>query len=234
MGLAGPRRLPNRSGARPERYNRDVRRPSRRPSLAFWISLGLGILSVVLLATAFWPASIQDEQIPLVNESLASAQIVGLQGSGADFTLRLRWPTRLRLGQDGTAELILAPAKGPVASPIPGFNRMMVAELQAQGLAIDPEGEIAEPLSPGGRADFAWTVQPAYAGTASATMFLRLQLVPQGAGTTQERTIWARLLQTQVAAPLGLTQETELALGVAGLIVSAFLMLPWLVGKPGP
>ncbi|MGA2111548.1 MAG: hypothetical protein ABSG98_05295 [Anaerolineales bacterium] len=206
----------------------------RRPSYASWVSLTLALFSALFLGTALWPASILGEYIPLVDEPLASAQIPVGQGSGAEFALSLRWPTGLRLGQTGTAQLILAPVTGEIPTPTPGFNRVVVAELQAQGLVVDPEGEIAEPLSSAGQASFAWTIQPAYAGTASATMFLRLQLVPQRGGETLERTIWARPLGTRVVAPLGLTQEAELALGVAALIVSAFLMLPRLLAKLGP
>jgi hypothetical protein len=206
----------------------------RRPSNATWISLTLAVFSALLLGTALWPASILSENIPLMDESLGSPQISGRQVSGADFALSLRWPTGLRLGETGMAQLILAPIKGQAPSLTPGFNRMVVAELQADGLVVNPEGEIAEPLSSAGQAIFAWTIQPAYAGTASATMFLRLQLVPQGGGDTRERTVWARPLETRVVAPLGLSQEAELALGVAALIVSAFLMLPRLLGKLGP
>lgn len=206
----------------------------RRPSLATWVSFALALFSAFLLGTAFWPPSILGETIPLVGDPLTSAQIPGRPASGADYALSLRWPTRLRLGETGTAQLLLEPVKGPVPALTPGFNRLLVAELQAEGLVANPEGEIAEPLSAAGQMRFAWTIQPAYAGTASATLFLRLQLVPQQGGETLERTVWARPLETQIDAPLGLTQGAERALGVASLILSIFLVLPGLLGKLGP
>ncbi|MGA2819614.1 MAG: hypothetical protein ABSF61_03020 [Anaerolineales bacterium] len=206
---------------------------AERHSYGGWVSLTLAVFSVLLLGMALWPPSILSESIPLVDEPLASARAPSSVDSNVDFALSLHWPTGLRLGQTATARLTLAPVKGQIPTPTPGFNRMVVAELRGNGIVVDPEGEIAEPLSPAGRANFAWTIKTASKGSASATMFLRLRLVPQGGGEAVERTVWARPLQTRVLAPLGLSRAAEFALGVATLIVSGVLMLPRILGKFG-
>lgn|GEM_PF-1285329 len=217
----------------PDRYNCAVSRKAERHSYSGWVSLTLAVSSVLLLGMALWPPSILSESIPLVGEALTSAQAPSRQDANVDFALSLHWPAGLRLGQTATARLTLAPVKGQIPAPISGFNRMVVAELRGNGIVVDPEGEIAEPLSPAGRATFAWTITTASQGSASATMFLRLQLVPEGGGEVVERTVWARTLQTRVLAPLGLSRAAEFALGVAALIVSLVLMLPRILGKFG-
>ena len=197
-----------------------------RPSPVRWISWALILFSLLLLGVALWPTASSNEYIPLVGETLSPAQGVVSPTSPPDYALTLQWPSSLRLGAEATARLTLAAVKGRVPSLPLGFNRVVVAELRASGMDIDPQGEIAEPLLSGGQASFIWTLRPVTQGPENATMFLRLQLVPQGGGDTVERTIWARQLGTRVLSPLGMTQPTELALGVAALIVGLLLMVP--------
>jgi hypothetical protein len=210
-----------------------VSKKAERHSRSGWLSLALAMFSVLLLGMALWPLSILSESIPLVGEPLVSAQATSSEDANVDFALSLYWPASLRLGQTATARLTLAPVKDQIPTPTPGFNRIVVAELRGDGMVVDPEGEIAEPLSPAGRATFAWTLTTASQGSASATMFLRLQLVPEGGGEALERTVWARPLQTRVLAPLGLSRAADFALAVAALIVSVVLMLPRILGKLG-
>jgi hypothetical protein len=205
----------------------------RRRSRLRWVSLALGLLSLVLLGLALWPVAPSTEYIPLAGETLSLAQ--GFVGAAfpTDYALTLQWPAAMPLGSAATARLSLAPVKGQSPPLGSGFNRVVIAELRASGLVVDPEGEIAEPLLPGSQVSFGWTLRAVSRGAVSATMFLRLQLVPQGGGATVERTIWARPMETRVLSPLGLTQSSEFALGMALLIVGVVLAIPQLLGRFG-
>ncbi len=209
-------------------YNRRVSPRRRSPRVGLWVGAPLLAVGLLLTGWAVWPLPVPLETIPLgALDELLPSHPEASASAGPNLNVFLRAPRVLRMGASVEVSAALSPegdSTGPAALP-PGYNLVSVAWIQTSDLALDPNGEILVPLQPGGRASYAWRVAPLHKGDLEATLFVRLELVPLEGGVVSSRTVFARALPMRALSPLGLTQTTAVALGVAALLVGGVLTL---------
>ncbi|MCX6026331.1 MAG: hypothetical protein NTY23_08760 [Chloroflexi bacterium] len=204
--------------------------------MGLWVGAPLLAAGLLLVSWAVWPPPAPLESIPLGPlDQLLPAHPAGSATTGPNLSLFLRAPRVLRKGAQTQVTALLAPEgdSTETASLPPGFNLVAVAWIQTSDLALDPNGEILEPLTAGERASYTWRAAPLRTGDLEATLFVRLELVPQQGGEVSSRTILARALPMRATSPLGLTQTTAVALGIAALLVGGVLVVgAWLGRRP--
>lgn len=204
--------------------------------MGLWVGAPLLAAGLLLVSWAAWPLPAPLETIPLGPlGQLLPAHPSGSETSGPNLSLLLRAPRVLRMGGQTQVTALLAPeGDSEEAAGLPsGFNLVAAARIQTSDLAIDPNGEILEPLPAGGRASYTWRAAPLHTGDLEATLFVRLELVPHGGGEVSSRTILARALPMRSTSTLGLTQNTAGALGIAALLVGGVLVVGARLGR-GP
>jgi len=204
--------------------------------VGLWLGAPLLAAGLLLVTWAVWPLPAPLETIPLGRlDQLLPTHPAGSAATGPTLNLLLRAPRVLRMGAQTHVTALLAPEGDSIETAgLPsGFNLVTAARIQTSDLALDPNGEILEPLPAGGRASFTWRAAPLHTGDLDATLFVRLELVPQQGGEVASRTILARALLMHSTSPLGLTQSSAVGLGIAALLVGGVLVLgAWLGHRP--
>ena len=198
-----------------------------------WVGAPLLAAGLLLTGWAAWPLPAPLETIPLgALDELLPPHSGASPAAGPNINVILRAPRVLHMGAPVQVSAVLAPDGDPAQSAglPPGYNLVAAARIQTSDLALDPNGEILEPLQPGGRASYTWRAAPLHTGEIEATLFVRLELVPLHGGEVSSRTVLARALPMSSLSPLGLTQTTAVALGVAALLVGGVLVLGALLG----
>ena len=202
--------------------------------MGLWLALPLLAAGLLLVAWAVWPLPAPLETIPLGRlDRLLPAHPQGSVAAGPNLSLLLRAPRVLRMGAQTQVTALLAPeGESTETGGLPsGYNLVAAARIHTGDLALDPNGEILEPLPAGGRASYTWRATPLHTGDLDATLFVRMELVPQQGGEVTSRTVLARALPMRSTSPLGLTQSTAVALGIAALLVSGVLVLGVWLGR---
>lgn len=160
--------------------------------------------------------------------------------------VEIEWPASIRVGDSDFIRLALVPGPEGTLMPtaevaghqtggepikIPNLydthNVLALAELSGVGFGIDRPGEIGQPLLPGERVQWQWTIAPKTAGSQVVTLTLKLRFVPKAGGETVERSVWARLLTLESRAVLGLSGRAADLLGVAGTVSGSLLGFPF-------
>jgi hypothetical protein len=160
--------------------------------------------------------------------------------------VEVEWPVNIRVGDSDFIRLALAPDEGGYLTPtasaagretggepieIPDLyathNVLAVAELSAVGLEMDRAGEVSQPLLPGERAEWQWTIAPKTAGVHIATLNLHLRFVPKAGGAESRRAVWARPLTIEGRTVFGLSGRAADLLGVAGTVSGGLLGFPF-------
>lgn len=188
---------------------------------------------MALLGWALWP-------IPVHEETIALGPLTGLLPSGApadsalgpEFSLHVGFQRIVRLGGRSAVTARLEPDGSYTEDALPpDTNLVAVAHIQTSDVMLDPNGEIFDPLPSGGRASYSWQASPLHAGALEATLFLRLELVSNAGAQVTTKTVLARPLPMRALSPLGLTQTTATALGMAAVLTGGVLLLGTLLGR---
>jgi hypothetical protein len=207
----------------------------RRGALPFtlWSSILLVAAGAAVLGWALWPLPFKQETIALGSLSGLLPEPLTTSATGPRYNLHLTYPRTLRMGSRFNIAAVLEPDGAMSESSLPAnSNVVAVAHIQSNDVLLDPNGDIMDPLPASGRASFAWWAAPLRDGMLEATLFVRLEVVPQEGGVVTAQTIFARTLPMRGAALLGLTATSATALGVAALLTGGVLLLGAVLGRP--
>ncbi len=99
------------------------------------------------------------------------------------------------------------------------------------GVEVAPADLVSQPMQPGDRVEFIWSVKPEGVGTLRGTVWLYLRFIPKDGGQESKSTLAVKTIEVRVANLLGLSGTSARLLGIAGMVVGSFLgldnLLPW-------
>ena len=101
------------------------------------------------------------------------------------------------------------------------------SRLDLAGVQVLPEGTISEPLSPGKKVQFFWSVRPENAGDYSGTVWLYLRFVPKDGGVETRRTLSAQVINISATTLFGLKAAPARTMGAVGSFIGAVLGFPF-------
>jgi hypothetical protein len=156
--------------------------------------------------------------------------------------LKLSWPKRLRLGDDGTLSLTVGfPSPLPAGSTgskamqagVGGvqravydtYNLVLQSHLDLPGLIRTPTGEVSQAMLPDQPVEFLWYLRPLTPGIFSGKVWLHLRFVPRSTGQEERILLAAQQVDIQVVTLLGMSSSQARLLGSVGLVVGVFLGL---------
>ena len=156
--------------------------------------------------------------------------------------LKLSWPKRLRLGDDGTLSLIVgfpsplpagstgsqatqAGAGGVQPAVYDAYNLVLQSHLDLPGIVRTPTGEISQAMLPDQPVEFLWYLRPLTPGIFSGKVWLHLRFVPRSTGQEERILLAAQQVDIQVVSLLGMSSSQARLLGSVGLVVGVFLGL---------
>ncbi|MFH1907855.1 MAG: hypothetical protein ABIL11_10830 [Chloroflexota bacterium] len=161
--------------------------------------------------------------------------------------LTLEWPPVIRAGDADTVRLTLevddrgnltptAEIEGHITRGqtvfIPNVydthNVVAEARLDLAGLQVVPSETASQPLRPGQRVTFYWSVRPLEAGKFRGVVWFYLRFVPLLGGPESERAISAQTIEIEAVSFLGLKAGPARLLGAAGAFLCSVLGLPFL------
>jgi hypothetical protein len=166
--------------------------------------------------------------------------------------LTLDWPATMRTGDADIIRLILEVSSDGRVTPTVEFagdevtgevveipnlytthHVLAEARLDIAGLQISPQGTVSEPLLPGERVSFYWSVRAAKSGNYQGTVWLHLRFLPKAGGAEVRQAISAQVVEIQVNSFLGLTAPMARWLGGLMVVLGAVINLPeisfWLI-----
>jgi hypothetical protein len=156
--------------------------------------------------------------------------------------LKLSWPKRLRLGDDGTLSLTVgfpsplpAGSTGSQATPagVGGvqpavydtYHLVLQSHLDLPGIIRTPTGEVSQAMLPDQPVEFLWYLRPLTPGVFSGKVWLHLRFVPRSTGQEERILLAAQQVDIQVVSLLGMSSSQARLLGSVGLVVGVFLGL---------
>ena len=219
----------------------------RKILLRRWAAILVFVLSLLLLGWANLPVGVVRNQVPMptIELQLPVKEVVAVLSEqrliSLEYPLQLRTGgvkiVRIRVDMDEhgqitpTAEIGGQAIQGRVIS-IPNLydthNLVLESRLDVAGLQIEPAGSQSEPLRPGRAVSFDWRVHANSPGTFQGSLWLYLNIVPKAGGDVERRTLLAPLIEMRASSFLGLNQYWADGLGVAGLIASSMLGVPFI------
>jgi hypothetical protein len=106
----------------------------------------------------------------------------------------------------------------------------VVAEsrLDLAGMQVSPQEEVSEPLAPGKKVTFYWSISASQAGTYRGTLWLYLNLIPKQGGASDRQTLMAKRLDIDATTFLGLSAGTARAAGLVGSFFSLVMGFPFI------
>lgn len=163
--------------------------------------------------------------------------------------LTLEWPATLRQGDADTVRLSLEVDEEGQLTPsaeieghevkgqpveIPNLydthNVIAEARLDLAGMQIVPGPEVSEPLRPGQKVSFYWSVRAEDVGKYRGTLWLHLNFIPRGEGEESRIAVTAQQLEIQVVNLFGLGGTPARLLGGAGALIGSMLGLDNVAG----
>jgi len=196
----------------------------------------------------------------LVGEPAPTEEPAGevLENSGTELPsaipemrrLVLEWPGVIRIGDSDLVRLVLEIDKDGLPTSTAVFlgnelsserfeipnvyethNILAEARLEMAGVKVAPADLVSQPMQPGDRVEFIWSVKPEGVGTLRGTMWLYLRFIPKDGGQESKSTLAAKTIEVRAANLLGLSGTSARLLGIAGMVVGSFLgldnLLPW-------
>ncbi|RLD03719.1 MAG: hypothetical protein DRI32_06955 [Chloroflexi bacterium] len=105
----------------------------------------------------------------------------------------------------------------------------LIAEsrLTMAGLEVLPAEMISEPLLPGEKVTFYWSLSPDEAGKYRGTVWLYLRFIPKEGGIETRRTLSAQLIEIEATTFLGFKAGPARAVGAIGSFIGAILGFPF-------
>ena len=182
------------------------------------------LISLAMLAWGIWPVGRSTRQ-----------EALRLPGGGV-YNLELTWPAWMRARDPGVTRLVLMAEQEnePGDDPdgvLSGNNRLVESRLEAAGLKSVPAGEIMEPLPPGRRAIFYWSVLPEQRGEIEAVVWVSLRSQAAESGGAGSQAIQQSQLLTAQKIPIrtidlfGLDGRAARLSGGVGVIIGVVLCL---------
>ncbi len=101
------------------------------------------------------------------------------------------------------------------------------ARFDMAGVQIVPPEMISEPLLPGEKATFYWSVRPEETGQYRGTIWLYLRFVPKDGGDALTKTISAQFIEINATTFMGLKAGPARWLGAIGAFISGVLGMPF-------
>jgi len=104
------------------------------------------------------------------------------------------------------------------------------ARLEMAGMGVRPADTVSEPLLPGQRVTFFWSVHPSQVGRFTGTLWFYLRFVPKNGGPERRQAILAQNIEIESSALFGLQAETARWLGLAGIFISSLFGFSFFIG----
>ncbi len=158
--------------------------------------------------------------------------------------LNLDWPTQLRVGDGDWVTLTIevdeqgnltptVSAEGHTVTgeviEIPSLYETHFVQAEARldvaGLQVAPQGTVIEPLQPGKRTTFRWSVRATEAGVYRGTVSLHLRFVPKAGGAEQRMAISVLSITMDARTLIGLNGQLARLLGWIGSLIGSVLSL---------
>ena len=105
------------------------------------------------------------------------------------------------------------------------YNRMAEARLDLVGIQALPSGELSQPLRPGQRTAFFWSLRPSDFGNFQGAIWLHLRYISLDDGGESRRLLSNQLVEIEAVNLLGLGGTPARVLGGVGIVVGSFLAL---------
>jgi len=201
-----------------------------------FVGLLLMAVSLVALVWGLWPLPVQTRRLAISPVEMLPADLT--PGPAGDLPavaeprlLLLEWPSVIRTGDLASIRLAFSSAKmegaslqsSPAAGE--GYSVLAQARLELPVIPHTPMGEVSQGVFPGRPVLFIWDLRPQRAGDANGTVWLHLSFVPLAGGPTLRQVLTAQRIQIRVINLLGLSGPWARALGSAGVVVGAVLVL---------
>jgi len=182
------------------------------------------LISLAMLAWGTWPVGRSTRQAAL-----------RLPGGGV-YNLELTWPAWMRARDAGVVRLVLRAEQenesgDDLAGALGAANRLVESRLEAAGLMSVPAGEVIEPLLPGKRAIFYWSVLPEQRGEIEAVIWVNLRSPAAESGEAGSQAIQQSLLLTAQKIPIrtfdlfGLDGRAARLSGGVGVFIGIVIIL---------
>lgn len=156
--------------------------------------------------------------------------------------LTLEWPARIRVGDADVIRLTLEVSQEGSLTPtaiiaghelrgevisIPNIydthNVIAAARLDIASMQVIPNDLIEQPLLPGEKVDYFWSVSTDDIGTYRGTVWLYLRFLPFNGGEETQKALSAQVLEINSVNIFGLGGTPARVLGSIGIVVGALL-----------
>ena len=146
--------------------------------------------------------------------------------------LTLDYPAAIRMGDEGEVRLMFEVDAGEALSGIRDVfethNVLADARLGMAGVEGRPADTISEPLLPGQKVTFYWSIRPAEVGKYRGTVWFYLHFVPKTIGEESRMALSSQLMDIDATALFGLKAGPARWLGVLGTFLGSVLGFPFL------
>ena len=159
----------------------------------------------------------------------------------------LEWPSSIHVGDSDVLTLTLLVDQAGRITPtaqigghqvtgtavfIPdlyeSYNLVAAARLDLAGVQVSPQGLVSQPMRPGQKIFFSWSISPNQLGQYRGTLWLYLNLVPKDGGNPDQLTLLAPEIQIESVSVLGLPGPVARWSGVAGTSLSLVFGFPFI------
>lgn len=107
-------------------------------------------------------------------------------------------------------------------------NVLAEARLDLAGADVRPSDTVSEPLLPGQKVTFYWSVKPDDIGDYKGTVWFYLHFVPKAGGVESRQALSAQAIEINSTALFGLKAGVARWLGLAGTFLGSILGFPFL------
>jgi len=189
--------------------------------------------------------------LPVATQRPTSVLLVPTQFSSPSLQERrlavLEWPSSIHVGDSDVLTLTLDVDQAGLLTPtaqiaghkvtgtavfIPDlydtYNLVAAARLDLAGVQVSPQGMVSQPMRPGQKIFFSWSISPTQLGQYRGTLWLYLNLVPKNGGNPDQLTLLAPQIQIESVSVLGLPGPVARWSGVAGTGLSFVFGFPFI------
>ncbi|MCB2209364.1 hypothetical protein KQH62_00595 [bacterium] len=189
-----------------------------------WLPQFLFGLSLVFLGFGLWAVGwvVWPEASDMVQYQLPAGTLPGSPAgedyaSLADYTLTVEWPRRLRVGQAGELQVILA-ERDADAEPAQGAQIVLV-EPALFGLTLDPPGMLQVSKAPGHALTPSWDVTGQSAGDYAGKVYISFGFYDAEEETMSAVPVAVADVSVSVSAFFGLNAQLALWFGLVALVL---------------
>jgi hypothetical protein len=146
--------------------------------------------------------------------------------------LTLDYPAAIHAGDFGrvtlTFEMETSGELSGIQDVFETYNVLAEAQLEMAGVAARPVTVVSEPLLPGQKVTFYWTVSPAEVGNYEGTVWFYLRFVPKTSGAESRILLSSQLIEIDATDLFGMKSRTARWIGFPGIFIGALLGFPFL------